>query len=242
MALKLQLKSLQLSQNKELANSWQRLMSYQTLGTQTLSSWLVAALKGVTDYWCMSTPRIIVWRMLCLVSSILKLYFLSWSIQMYEVYLCELWPGPKNKCIPLDWQKRAAICIGTASGLAFLHEEAQPRIVHRDIKASNILLDKKLLPKIGDFGLAKLFPDTVTHISTRVAGTMLVHLWIFLCIFLAKRKDFPVFTCLYNEVMCISCHFFSLCYSDFTKCTDFVIFAASLPVRWSTNCSLHGLL
>jgi serine/threonine protein kinase len=72
----------------------------------------------------------------------------------------------------LDWQKRAAICIGTASGLAFLHEEAQPRIVHRDIKASNILLDNKLLPKIGDFGLAKLFPDTITHISTRVAGTM----------------------------------------------------------------------
>ncbi|KAL6907585.1 hypothetical protein ACP4OV_002624 [Aristida adscensionis] len=80
--------------------------------------------------------------------------------------------GPKNRCIPLDWRKRAAICIGTASGLAFLHEEAQPRIVHRDIKASNILLDKKLLPKIGDFGLAKLFPDTITHISTRVAGTM----------------------------------------------------------------------
>lgn len=74
----------------------------------------------------------------------------------------------------MDWQKRVAICIGTASGLAFLHEEAQPRIVHRDIKASNILLDKKLVPKIGDFGLAKLFPDTVTHISTRVAGTMLV--------------------------------------------------------------------
>jgi serine/threonine protein kinase len=75
----------------------------------------------------------------------------------------------------LDWQKRAAICIGTASGLAFLHEKAQPCIVHRDIKASNILLDKKLLPKIGDFGLAKIFPDTATHISTRVAGTMLVH-------------------------------------------------------------------
>jgi len=87
----------------------------------------------------------------------------------------------------LDWKKRAAICIGTASGLAFLHEEAQPRIVHRDIKASNILLDKRLLPKIGDFGLAKLFPDTVTHISTRVAGTMLVPLWIFCFIFFAKR-------------------------------------------------------
>ncbi|RLN28459.1 hypothetical protein C2845_PM05G22520 [Panicum miliaceum] len=80
--------------------------------------------------------------------------------------------GPKNKCIPLDWQKRAAICTGTASGLAFLHEEAQPHIVHRDIKASNILLDKNLLPKIGDFGVTKLFPDTTTHIRTRVAGTI----------------------------------------------------------------------
>ncbi|KAH0457602.1 hypothetical protein IEQ34_012917 [Dendrobium chrysotoxum] len=80
--------------------------------------------------------------------------------------------GPSNKQIALDWPKRAAICLGTANGLAFLHEEAEPHIVHRDIKASNILLDKDLLPKIGDFGLAKLFPDTVTHISTRVAGTI----------------------------------------------------------------------
>lgn len=54
----------------------------------------------------------------------------------------------------------------------FLHEEIQPHIVHRDIKASNILLDKDLNPKISDFGLAKLFPDNQTHISTRVAGTM----------------------------------------------------------------------
>lgn len=80
--------------------------------------------------------------------------------------------GSHNKKIALNWPERAAICLGTANGLAFLHEEAEPNIVHRDIKASNILLDKNLLPKIGDFGLSKLFPDTVTHISTRVAGTM----------------------------------------------------------------------
>ncbi|OVA06500.1 Protein kinase domain [Macleaya cordata] len=80
--------------------------------------------------------------------------------------------GPKSKRISLDWSQRAAISMGTAQGLAFLHEETEPHIVHRDIKASNILLDAHLNPKIGDFGLAKLFPDNVTHISTRVAGTM----------------------------------------------------------------------
>ncbi|KAJ1437413.1 Serine/threonine-protein kinase, active site [Sesbania bispinosa] len=80
--------------------------------------------------------------------------------------------GSKSKYVALDWAKRAAICRGTASGLSFLHEEAQPNIVHRDIKASNILLDESFNPKIGDFGLAKLFPDNVTHVSTRVAGTM----------------------------------------------------------------------
>ncbi|XP_073156619.1 cold-responsive protein kinase 1-like [Henckelia pumila] len=80
--------------------------------------------------------------------------------------------GSKAKHVELCWSKRAEICMGTASGLAFLHEDAEPRIVHRDIKASNILLDQNFLPKIGDFGLAKLFPDNVTHVSTRVAGTM----------------------------------------------------------------------
>ncbi|XP_059595949.1 cold-responsive protein kinase 1 isoform X1 [Vitis vinifera] len=73
--------------------------------------------------------------------------------------------------IILDWGKRSAICMGTARGLAFLHEELVPHIVHRDIKASNILLEKDFSPKIGDFGLAKLFPDDITHISTRIAGT-----------------------------------------------------------------------
>lgn len=80
--------------------------------------------------------------------------------------------GAANKCFSLSWPKRYDICLGVARGLAYLHEESRPRIVHRDVKASNILLDSDLAPKISDFGLAKLYDDQMSHISTRVAGTM----------------------------------------------------------------------
>lgn len=72
----------------------------------------------------------------------------------------------------LDWPKRFDVLLGVARGLAYLHEESRVRIVHRDVKASNILLDADLNPKISDFGLAKLYDDKMTHINTRVAGTM----------------------------------------------------------------------
>lgn len=74
--------------------------------------------------------------------------------------------------LDLDWPTRYDICLGVARGLAYLHEESRVRIVHRDVKASNILLDYHRNPKISDFGLAKLYDDTKTHISTRVAGTI----------------------------------------------------------------------
>ncbi|KAM7495941.1 hypothetical protein LguiA_020355 [Lonicera macranthoides] len=72
----------------------------------------------------------------------------------------------------LSWPIRQKIALGTARGLAYLHYGAQPSIIHRDIKASNILLDEKFEPKVADFGLAKFAPEGVTHMSTRVAGTM----------------------------------------------------------------------
>ncbi|KAL5543762.1 hypothetical protein UlMin_007546 [Ulmus minor] len=77
----------------------------------------------------------------------------------------------KNRLM-LNWSTRFDICLGVARGLAYLHEESRVRIVHRDVKSSNILLDSDLVPKISDFGLAKLYDDKKTHISTRVAGTI----------------------------------------------------------------------
>ncbi|KAK8483655.1 hypothetical protein V6N12_000563 [Hibiscus sabdariffa] len=72
----------------------------------------------------------------------------------------------------LDWPTRFGICLSTARALAYLHEESRPMIVHRDVKASNILLDAELCPKISDFGLAKLYDDNRTHITTCAAGTI----------------------------------------------------------------------
>ncbi|XP_078174991.1 putative proline-rich receptor-like protein kinase PERK6 [Carex rostrata] len=71
----------------------------------------------------------------------------------------------------IDWPTRVKVALGSAKALAYLHEGCQPRIIHRDIKLSNILLDDHFQPKVTDFGLGKVFHDDVTHIETRVMGT-----------------------------------------------------------------------
>ncbi|KAK8447335.1 hypothetical protein SEVIR_8G050825v4 [Setaria viridis] len=80
--------------------------------------------------------------------------------------------GRRYSNIRFNWCARVNISVGVARGLAFLHEEIRPPIIHRDIKASNILLDKDLTPKISDFGLAKLLPPNATYVSIQVAGTL----------------------------------------------------------------------
>ncbi|XP_028772311.1 cysteine-rich receptor-like protein kinase 42 [Neltuma alba] len=78
----------------------------------------------------------------------------------------------KSKSQILNWKQRLNIIIGIAEGLAYLHAGSNLRIIHRDIKSSNILLDENLTPKIADFGLARCFAADKTHLSTGIAGTL----------------------------------------------------------------------
>lgn len=71
----------------------------------------------------------------------------------------------------LTWEARMKVILGTAKALAYLHEAIEPKVVHRDIKSSNILMDDEFNAKVSDFGLAKLLGSGESHITTRVMGT-----------------------------------------------------------------------
>uniref|UniRef100_A0A0D9WCD0 Protein kinase domain-containing protein n=1 Tax=Leersia perrieri TaxID=77586 RepID=A0A0D9WCD0_9ORYZ len=96
------------------------------------------------------------------------------SLLVYE-YLCNTsldhYLFDAFKKTALDWERRSEIILGTAEGLSYLHNASEIRIIHRDIKASNILLDERFRPKIADFGLARNFMEDQSHLSTGLAGT-----------------------------------------------------------------------
>ncbi|KAL8199538.1 hypothetical protein R6Q57_013106 [Mikania cordata] len=82
--------------------------------------------------------------------------------------LRELKPGEAI----LDWATRKRVALGTARGLEYLHEHCNPKIIHRDVKAANVLLDEDFEAVVGDFGLAKLVDVRKTNVTTQVRGTM----------------------------------------------------------------------
>nr|CAB3449431.1 unnamed protein product [Digitaria exilis] len=81
-------------------------------------------------------------------------------------------PNYRNGKPSLDWSKRMRIALGAARGLLYLHEQCNPKIIHRDVKAANILLDESFEAIVGDFGLAKLLDRQESHVTTAVRGTI----------------------------------------------------------------------
>lgn len=94
-------------------------------------------------------------------------YFIIILISLPNI-AADLKPGEKG----LEWPTRKRVAFGAAHGLNYLHEQCNPKIIHRDLKAANILLDEDFEPVLGDFGLAKLVDTKLTHVTTQVRGTM----------------------------------------------------------------------
>lgn len=110
--------------------------------------------------------------------------------------------GTDKEIAPLDWASRVKIALGAARGLAYLHEDSSPRVIHRDFKSSNILLEDDFTPKVSDFGLARSAMDEENkHISTRVMGTFGYEYFLFYVFVLLEFHS--IFSYYFDFFLCI---------------------------------------
>ena len=85
----------------------------------------------------------------------------------FELYVYLQWIDPK-KHAQLNWSRRLSIISGIARGVLYLHEDSRLRVIHRDLKASNVLLDHDMNPKISDFGMARIFEGNQSESTTGI--------------------------------------------------------------------------
>ncbi|KAK8960678.1 Receptor-like serine/threonine-protein kinase ALE2 [Platanthera guangdongensis] len=127
------------------------LLCYELVPNGSLEAWL----HGSLPCFCKMVHQIAFAMFLLIYSTFVHFVFRSLGIE----------PS-------LDWDTRMKIALDSARGLSYLHEDSQPSVIHRDFKASNILLENNFHAKVSDFGLAKQAPeDCASHLSTRVMGT-----------------------------------------------------------------------
>ena len=107
-----------------------------------------------------------------ILSTNLYIYLYKFAESRLLIIYNFLYSTDANKSKLLDWQKRFSIIEGVAQGLLYLHKYSRLRVIHRDLKASNILLDENMNPKISDFGMARIFQQNELEANTkRVVGT-----------------------------------------------------------------------